>query len=105
MRPRPRAFFFLFQRGLRTPSEPRRLTPGPISVSERPSVSNRANLVRPGSVSRTPTFSESSALCVGAHFAAVLAVGVASQRTRGRRFIARRRAVARNSPNSAPCFG
>jgi hypothetical protein len=46
----------LFQRGLRTPPEPRRLTPGPISVSERPSVSNRANLVRPGSVSRTPTF-------------------------------------------------
>src|SRR5690606_28623127 len=50
------AFFFLFQRRLAEAAEPWRLAPGRISVSERPSVSNRANLVRPGSASRKPTF-------------------------------------------------
>ena len=51
------AFFFLFQRRLAETPEPRRLAPGPIPVSEQPSVSNRANLVRYGSASRRPAFS------------------------------------------------
>ena len=45
------AFFFLFQRRLAETPEPRRLAPRRISVSEQPSVSNRPNLVRPGSAS------------------------------------------------------
>ncbi len=90
------AFFFLSQRRLAEAAEPRRLAPGPISVSELASVSNRANLVRPGSVSRMPMFSASSALCVSAPFAAVLAVGVGVQRTRSRRFPVKREAISRN---------
>jgi len=54
------AFFFLFQRRLAEAAEPRRLAPGRISVSERPSVSNRANLVRYGSVSRSAAFPRGS---------------------------------------------
>src|SRR5690606_40263167 len=56
-RPHPRAFFFLFQRRLAKAPEPRRLAPGSMSVSERPSVSNRANLTPSGSASRRPTSS------------------------------------------------
>ena len=99
------AFFFLSQRRLAETPEPRRLAPGPISVSERPSVSNRANLVRPGSASRRPTFSASSFHRIGAPSAAVLPAGVASQTTRGRRFMASMGAVARTGPYSRSCFG
>jgi len=51
------AIFFLFQRRLAETPEPRRLAPGPLSVSEQPSVSNRANLARPGSVNESTVFS------------------------------------------------
>src|SRR5690606_12531327 len=44
-RPHTRPFFLLFHRRLAEEGEPWRLAPGRISVSERPSVSNRANLV------------------------------------------------------------
>lgn len=87
------AFFFLFQRRLAETPEPQRPAPGPISVSERPTVSNRANLVCSGSASRRPTFSGSSVHRIGAPSAAVLPAGVCSQKTRGRRFDAKGRAT------------
>lgn len=79
------AFFFLFQRHLAEATEPWRLAPDRIAVSEQPSVSNRPNLVRPGSASRGPTFSTCSVHQIGAPSAAVLLAGVAIQRTSGRR--------------------
>ena len=86
------AFFFLFQRRLAEAAEPRRLAPGRVSVSERPSVSNRANLVRPGSASRMPMFS----ICFGCrgmvHSALDLPAGVRVPRTRSRRVPANGRA-------------
>ncbi len=77
-------FFFLFQRRLAEASEPRRLAPGSISVSECPLVSNRANLARPGSASRSPAFPAGFAVRSTMHSTGVLPVGVAAGKTRGR---------------------
>src|SRR5690606_7703393 len=64
--------FLLFQRRLAEEAEPPRLAPGPISVSARPSASNRANLVRPGAASRRQAISASSVHSNGASSAGVL---------------------------------
>jgi len=72
------AFLFLSQRRLAGTPEPQRLAPGPISVSEQPSVSNRANLVRPGSASRRPAFPTGFAGRSTMDSAGVLPVGVAA---------------------------
>jgi hypothetical protein len=52
------AFFFLFQRRLAETPEPRRQMPGPISVSERPPVSNLANLAGVSSVGKIAFFED-----------------------------------------------
>lgn len=90
------AFFFLFQRRLAETSEPRRLAPGPFSVSEQPSVSNRANLVLPGSASRRSAFSAGSVNRIRAPSAAGLPAGVCDERTRSRRFMSGLQADGRN---------
>jgi len=95
----------LFQRCLAEAPEPWRLAPCPISVSERPFVSNRANLAPSGSASRKPAFSAGFSGPTTMDSAGVLPVGEAAGETRGRRFIAGRRGGARNRPNSVRCFG
>ena len=89
------AIFFLFQRRLADAAEPRRLAPGPISVSERPSVSNRANLVRPGSASRSLAFPAGFAGRSTMDSAGALPVGIAFQRTLGRHIWGKPGAVLR----------
>src|SRR5690606_24473975 len=76
-------------------AEPRRLAPGPISVSERPSVSNRANLVRPGSASRSPAFPAGFAGRSTMDSAGALPVGIAFRRTLGRHIWGKPGAVLR----------
>jgi len=83
------AFFFLSQRRLAETPEPRRLAPGPISVSKWPFVSNRANLAPSGSASRRAAFSTGFAGPSTMDSASVLPVGVGGQRTRGRHSQAR----------------
>lgn len=83
MRPRPRAFFFLFQRRSAKATEPRRLAPGPIPVSEQPSVSNRANLVRPGSVNESTVFSIAWLMAPPDGFPALASAGGPRETARG----------------------
>jgi hypothetical protein len=69
--------FFLFQRCLAEAPEPWRLAPCPISVSERPFVSNRANLAPSGSASQWPAFPMGCAGYPTMHSIAVLPAGIA----------------------------
>ena len=87
------AFFFLFQRRLAEAAEPRRLALGPISVSARPSVSDRANVVGSGSASPRQMFPKGFAGRSTMHSAAVFPVGVA----------AREREVGDAGRNAAQC--
>ena len=96
------AFFFLFQRRLAETPEPRRLAPGPISVSERLSVSNRANLVRPGSASRRPAFPTGFAGRSTVDSAGVLPVGVAARETHGRHIRGKPCAARRYAGDQGP---
>jgi len=96
------AFFFLFQRRLAETPEPQRLAPGPISVSERPSVSNRANLVRPGSASRRPAFPTGFAGRSTVDSAGVLPVGVGAGETRGRHIRGKPCAARRYAGDQGP---
>ena len=77
------AFFLLFQRRLADAAELRRLTPGSISVSEQPSVSNRANLAPSGSVNESTVFSIVWLMALPDGFPALSSVGGPRETARG----------------------
>jgi len=90
------AFFFLFQKGLPEPTEPQRLAQHHIRVSDRPSVSNRANLVRSGSASRMPAFSAGFTDRPTTQFSGRSSGWRGRQRTRSRRFPVKRGEISRS---------